>query len=146
LARVDQHSPVPAERSHSALSKEECATLLRSSHVGRIAVSIAALPVIMLVNYAVADGVVWFRAPSDGALLQATVGFVVAFEADGFDDVGSFDWSVLLRGVAAEVKDPREVEVVESRFVDAWPRADDADRYVIIPATMLSGERYARPV
>ena len=99
---------------------------------------------ILPVNYLAIDGAVWFRAPSDGTLLRASVGSVVAFEADGYDDTGSFGWSVLVRGVANEVSDPRKLETVKSRFVDAWPLVEHADRYIVLPATMITGQRYAR--
>jgi hypothetical protein len=127
-----------------ALSPEECLAFLKSSQVGRIAVSIGALPVILPVNYLAFEGAVWFRAPSVGTLFAASVGSVIAFEADGYDDVGSFGWSVLVRGVADDVNDPTTLEEVRSRFVDAWPLGVDADRYIVIPATMLTGVRYDR--
>jgi nitroimidazol reductase NimA-like FMN-containing flavoprotein (pyridoxamine 5'-phosphate oxidase superfamily) len=112
------------------------------SQVGRIAISVGALPVILPVNYLAFDGAVWFRAPSNGTHSRASVGSVVAFEADGYDDAGSFGWSVLVRGIADEVSDPHTLEEVRSRFVDAWPRGDDADRYIIVPTTMITGQRY----
>ena len=128
----------------SVLSPEECVAFLRSSQVGRIAVSIGALPVISPVNYLAVDGAVCFRAPLDGTLLRASVGSVVAFEADGYDEPGLFGWSVLVRGLADEVTGPCELEVVRSRFVDAWPLVGPTDRYVVVPASMLTGRRYTR--
>jgi nitroimidazol reductase NimA-like FMN-containing flavoprotein (pyridoxamine 5'-phosphate oxidase superfamily) len=132
------------ELSPAALSPEECAMLLGSGQVGRIAVSIGALPVILPVNYLAMDGSVWFRARSDGILLRAALGSVVAFEADGYEEVGAFGWSVLVRGVAEEIRDQRKLAVAKASFIDAWPRAEYADRFIVIPATMLSGQRYAR--
>ncbi len=126
-----------------ALSPDECVTFLRSSQVGRIAVSIGALPVILPVNYLAFDDAVWFGAPADGPLLRASVGSVVAFEADGYDAIGGFGWSVLVRGVAVEVTEPGELEAVRSRFVDAGPLVEPFDRFVVVPATMLTGQRYA---
>ncbi|MCU1492144.1 MAG: hypothetical protein JWM85_3549 [Acidimicrobiaceae bacterium] len=127
-----------------ALSPDECAVFLKSSQVGRIAVSIGALPVILPVNYLALDDAVWCRAPADGTLLRASVGSVVAFEADGYDAIGSFGWSVLVRGVAVEVTEPGELAAVRLCFADAWPLVEQDDRFIVVPATMLSGQRFAR--
>lgn len=135
---------VPRLAGAGALSREECAVLLAASYVGRIAISVGALPVIMPVNYLAFKGAVWFRASSSGTLLRASVGSVVAFEADGYEEIGLFGWSVLLRGVADEVRDPRKLEEVRLHFVEAWPLGEDADHYTVVPATMLSGQRYAQ--
>jgi uncharacterized protein len=151
LTRANQEKTVPSAVEAvsrlvgaGALSPMECVAFLGSSQIGRIAVSIGALPVILPVNYLAIDGAVWFRAPSEGTLLRASIGSVVAFEVDGYDDIGSFGWSVLVRGVASEIGDPRKLEAVKSHFVEAWPLDDHADRYIVVPATMLTGQRYAR--
>jgi hypothetical protein len=125
------------------LSPEECALYLGSSQIGRIAVSIGALPAIFPVNYLAVTGAIWFRTSSDGTLLRASLGSVVAFEADGFDDIGAFGWSVLVRGVANEINDPRTLKAVKSCFIDAWPLIGASDRFIVIPATLLTGQRYA---
>lgn len=135
---------VPPPLLVGVLSPDECFSYLASSHIGRIAVSIAALPVILPVNYLAIDGAVWFRAPSEDPLLRASIGSVVAFEADGCDEVGSFGWSVLVRGIANEVTDPAKLETVKSSFVEGGQLVERADRYVVVPATMLTGERHLR--
>jgi len=87
---------------------------------------------------------VWIRAADDSALLRASVGSVVAFEVDGYDDVGLFGWSVLVRGVAEEVSQSCRLEIARSLWVDAWPLGERAERYIVIPTTIISGRRYDR--
>jgi hypothetical protein len=124
------------------LAEDECAAFLEGSQVGRISVSVGALPAIFPVNYLAFDGAVWFRASSISTLFRASVGSVVAFEADGCDDSGAFAWSVLVRGVVDDVSDSHKIEEVKSRFIDAWPLLGAADHYLAIPVTMLTGQRY----
>lgn len=70
------------------LSSEECHELLRQSTVGRVAVTVAALPAIFPVNYAVLDGRIVFRT-GEGTKLQAAVErAVVAFQVDHIDKSG----------------------------------------------------------
>ncbi len=127
-----------------SLSRQECLAYLPAARVGHLAISVQALPVILPVNYLALDDSVWLRAAGEGVLHRASVGSVVAFEVDGFDDVGSFGWSVLVRGVAEEASDPRELEAARLRWGDAWPLGERADRYIVVPTTLLTGWRYVR--
>lgn len=64
------------------LSPIECMYLLAHVDVGRIGVSIDALPVIFTVNYALDSSEIVFLAKHGSKLLVAASGNVVAFEAD----------------------------------------------------------------
>ena len=137
--------PLESSREHTAaitLSVEECRSLLSGTHVGRVAVSIGALPAIFPVRYLMHDDAIWFRAANDGALLRACSGSVVAFEIDGCDDSGSFDRSVLVRGIAEEVVDPVRLESVEPRWFTGSSHGPGIDRYLALPITIVSGLRY----
>ena len=87
-------SPSPS-RSSSALivgrtaAVDECIAFLRSSRiVGRIAVSIAALPVILPVNYLAFDDAVWVGAPGGRVAPSLSVsGRLWHSKLDGFDAV-----------------------------------------------------------
>jgi uncharacterized protein len=145
--RVRRHNLGESEVSGAAdcaLSREECLAYLPSARVGRLAISVEALPVIVPVNYLALFGSVWLRAAGESVLHRASVGSVVAFEVDGYDDVGSFGWSVLARGVAEEVDDPCELEMARERWVEAWPLGERADRFIVVPTTLLTGWRYPR--
>ncbi len=48
-----------------------------------------------------------------------------------------------MRGVANEINDPRVLKAVKSCFVDAWPLVGASDRFIVIPATLLTGQLYA---
>ncbi|HEY5032515.1 MAG TPA: pyridoxamine 5'-phosphate oxidase family protein [Actinomycetes bacterium] len=124
------------------LSRPECVRLLGSTAVGRIGVSIAALPVILPVNFAVFDGSILFRTGRGTKLAAATQNAVVAFEADGFQPDGTVGWSVLVRGICSEVTDHHELERMRRVPLDSWVADGDTDRYVLISLTEISGRRF----
>ena len=76
--------------------------LLGCTTVGRVAVTIGALPAIFVVNYVLADGAIVFRTGEGTKLKAALDRAVVAFEADLTDPVHHQGWSVQAIGVAEE--------------------------------------------
>lgn len=87
------------------LEESDCRALLASRSVGRVAVTIAALPAIFPVNYVVADGDIYFRTGEGTKLRVALVGAIVAFQVDHIDEVQRAGWSVQVVGPAEEVTD-----------------------------------------
>lgn len=103
------------EPTTEILSAEECVTLLHQVPVGRIGITVDALPVILPVNYSVVDDAIMFRTIPGSKLAAASASTVVAFEVDSHGDDGCSGWSVLVQGMAREVTDPLEREIaVES--------------------------------
>lgn len=87
------------------IGEDECRRLLASRSVGRVAVSVGAMPAILPVDYAVVDGDVVFPAAVGGPL-AALNGDVIAFEVDRIDPVHGRGWTILLAGRARPVRDP----------------------------------------
>jgi nitroimidazol reductase NimA-like FMN-containing flavoprotein (pyridoxamine 5'-phosphate oxidase superfamily) len=125
------------------LSREECLALLASRQVGRLGVSIEALPAILPVNFRLRDGRIIVRTVP-GTKLDAAVGqAVVAFEVDDYDPEGRWGWSVLVRGVGSEISQPDEMEAVKALPLRAWAFKDGtADRYMAVDTTLVSGRRF----
>jgi len=124
------------------LEPAECLRLLATVPVGRVGVTIDALPAVLPVNFVVSDGAVVFRTVPGTKLDAATAGAVVAFEADSYgtpDQPGG--WSVLVRGVARELTDPGDVEAARVLPLDSWAWDGAADRYVRIEPTVVTGRR-----
>ena len=122
------------------LDVDECLRLLASGHVGRVALSIDALPVILPVNYLARGRTIIFRT-SPGSKLDAAVRHhVVAFEVDSIDPLYHEGWSVLATGRADQITDPAELAEVESLPLVPWaPRAGHS--WVRINAELVSGRR-----
>jgi uncharacterized protein len=122
------------------LSPAQCHDLLLRSTVGRVAVTVAALPAIFPVNYGVLNGQIIFRT-GEGTKLQAALeGAVVAFQVDHFDEPTASGWSVMAIGLAEEMTDADELAAAEA--LDLLPfAAGDRSHYVRIDPEFLSGRR-----
>jgi nitroimidazol reductase NimA-like FMN-containing flavoprotein (pyridoxamine 5'-phosphate oxidase superfamily) len=123
------------------LSEAECYTLLATESVGRVGVTVGALPVILPVNYATVGRDVVFRT-SPGTKLRAALDHaVVAFEVDVLDYERRTGWSVLVVGRAREVVDPAELEALEALDLEPWAGDAPRDRWVRVQAEFVSGRR-----
>jgi nitroimidazol reductase NimA-like FMN-containing flavoprotein (pyridoxamine 5'-phosphate oxidase superfamily) len=85
------------------MTRDECLALLATEEVGRLAVTVGHRPDVVPVNYVLdGDGVVIRTA--EGTKLQAAEGAPVAFEIDEVDRATRTGWSVVVHGVAHEVR------------------------------------------
>ena len=127
------------ENGLEVLDRTECVRLLETRSLGRIAISVDALPTILPVNYAmVGDDQVVIRTRRGTRLSTATRNAVVAFEVDEFDDTSGDGWSVLVRGVAREV----QPDTAPPPGTTVWPWQDASDtRLVGISLDLVSGRR-----
>lgn len=127
----------------ATLSREECFERLATVEVGRLGVSIDALPVVLPVNFALSGGDVVIRTVEGTKLDAAISGSVVAFEADDFDPDGTWGWSVLVRGRGYELTEPTELAEAGRLPLRAWAfRNDAANRFLKIETTILTGRRF----
>ncbi len=113
MANAMNESP---RSSAELLSDEECLALLECHSLGRIGLSINALPAILPVIYRVIDGAIvvdgWGSARIGDALLQS----VVAFEVDEVRDEKGCGWSVLVIGVASPFSEDTELSSTTGDF------------------------------
>jgi nitroimidazol reductase NimA-like FMN-containing flavoprotein (pyridoxamine 5'-phosphate oxidase superfamily) len=123
------------------LSREECMDLLRGASIGRVGVSIDALPVVLPVLIAVLDESVVFQTVPGTKLLAASTGAVVAVEVDAFDDETAAGWSVLVRGIASEIRDPARAAEARSRLRRTWIVEGSAEHLVEVGADLVTGRR-----
>jgi len=125
------------------LTEEECRDLLCTGSVGRIAVSIGALPVIFPVNYTVVDDDIVFLTGEGLKLRAALENTVVGFEVDSLDPALDYGWSVLVVGVAREVPAEEQEQMGPVR-VSPWAGGDRTHMVRIHPE-MISGRRIVPP-
>lgn len=113
--------------------------------MGRIGVSIGALPVILPVNFAVVGDRIVIRTVPGTKLDAATIHAVVAFEVDDYAPDGSSGWSVMVQGICTEVVDPGELEALAASPLRAWAfDGGVATRLVRIDLSFVSGRRFRR--
>ena len=132
---MDTEQPILA-----VLDRETCMSLLRSSEVGRLAVSVAGQPDIFPINYALdGDSIVFCTA--EGTKLTAThISTWVAFECDGYDADSGDAWSVVVKGIVHEVE---MHEVVEDGAFPLYPwSATKKSRFVRLVPHDVTGRRF----
>jgi uncharacterized protein len=121
------------------LDRARCLELLATAHVGRIVLSIGALPVALPVNFAILDEDVLIRTAPGSKLDAAATNAVVAFEADRIDAIYHGGWSVLVQGVATEITDPVELERARRAPLTPWSGVDG--HYLRVATQFVSGRR-----
>ncbi|HZU71407.1 MAG TPA: pyridoxamine 5'-phosphate oxidase family protein [Acidimicrobiales bacterium] len=121
------------------LSEDECLRLLGGAALGRVAVTIGALPAVFPVNYSVAEGTILFKTAEGTKLTAALRNAVVAFEVDWADRQYHEGWSVLAIGTAGEIgeQDRPRFEKVAPR---PWARGE-RNRLIGIRIEFVSGRR-----
>lgn len=136
---------MPFDEGLAQLNREECMTLLTSASFGRVGVSVNALPAIVPVTIAVTDESVVFRTIPGTKLAYATAHSVLAIEADHYDASLRDGWSVLVRGVASELVDARDIARASELLAFSWMDGA-AEHYVRVGCDLVTGRRLRHAV
>lgn len=123
------------------LDEDECRSLLRQHDVGRIGVSMRALPAIFPVYYTVDEDEIVFRSSPGVKLSAAARHSVVAFEVDDVNPGRDAGWSVLVIGTAREVTDADEIARLARLPIPTRP-GGQPDHFVRIAIRFISGRRF----
>jgi uncharacterized protein len=128
-----------ADRTLQVLAEDDCLDLLRSTSVGRIGLSMGALPVVLPVNYVVDAGRIVLRTGFGTKLSIAIRNAVVCFEVDCIDPETESGWSVLVTGTARELQG---AEAAHAATLPLRPWSPEAgDHLVAIGIELISGRR-----
>jgi uncharacterized protein len=127
-------------RSFDILGDGECLWLLQSMKLGRLGVTIGALPAIFPVNYAMYAGDIYFRTDRGTKLAAALRKAAVAFQIDSFDDRHHHGWAVQAVGIAEVVPEEQAKELTDVVFVEPWAPGPH-EQLVRIRPEFLSGRR-----
>jgi hypothetical protein len=128
------------------LRPDECLALLRTVPVGRVGLSMDALPVVLPVSFVVDGDRLLIRTGRGSKLDAALAGAVVAFEADDHDAETGQAWSVLVRGSTAVLAAPPDLPADDAGSAATWVPGH-VDRWVMITTDLVSGRRVrAAPV
>ena len=127
------------------LSRGECLELLGHAHIGRVALSVGALPVILPVNFAMMAGDVVVRSGPGTKMDAALDHTVVAFEVDAFSALDHTGRSVLVQGLASEIVHPAELSRASQLPLRPWT-GDGMSRYIRIRTQQISGRRLIHQV
>jgi hypothetical protein len=120
------------------LSHDRCLALLRQASVGRLAFLIDEHPMVLPVNYRLAETshATWvaIRSRPGGMISEAPT--KVAFEIDGVDHVRKQGWSVVVRGMLQRV-DPDAADFADS--FDSEPWLHERDAWFVIEPFAITG-------
>jgi nitroimidazol reductase NimA-like FMN-containing flavoprotein (pyridoxamine 5'-phosphate oxidase superfamily) len=122
------------------LDRDECLHLLDGATVGRVAVTSAALPTVLPVNFRLAGDRIVFRTGRGTKLAAATRNAVVAFEVDDIDPIDHTGWSVVVTGVARPVVDPDDLAALDGLGIPRWAPSRDG-HMVEVSLELVSGRR-----
>jgi hypothetical protein len=110
------------------ISEQECWSLLATASVGRLAVSVRALPVILPVQYYLDNRDITACLGHHGLPEPSLNDAIIAFAADSIDPRTRAGWSVEIQG--------RSVFAPEARFDTACGRPTEGQVVRIEPATI----------
>ena len=99
------HKLLGMDEDRGLIPEEECWQLLASTSVGRVALSIGALPAILPVQYRL-DGCTLAVCLGHRELPERALNTVVAFAADAIDPHTRSGWSVQVQGRSAVPHQP----------------------------------------
>jgi uncharacterized protein len=122
------------------LDRAECLRLLAGAALGRIAVTIGALPVILPVNFLLDGERILIRTGEGTKLDAATRDAVVAFEVDHVDSFSHNGWSVSVTGRATELCDQRDLARARTLPLPHWA-SSNVSKYVSVSLDLVSGRR-----
>lgn len=123
------------------LTDRESYDLLDAHDIGRVILTVGALPVALLVNYWLVDGAIVFRAGRGGKVGDATDRTVVGFEADHVDREAQSGWRVAVVGMAHHVTAAADIARLDHLRLPSWI-VEDPGHYVRIEIKKLSGRRF----
>ena len=130
----------------AVLDREECLRRLPRTGVGRVAVTVGALPAIFPVNYALWGDQIVFRTTPGTKLDAAVRNTVVAFEVDHAELMSHTGWSVMVVGRSRIVTDSTELAETDRLPLTRWAREGGAESTVCIDPEVVSGRALRPPV
>lgn len=117
---------------------------LHAGGIGRVGLIIDKLPVILPVNYALAEDYIVFRSATGAKTRAALENQLVAFEVDGIDTRHALAWSVLVRGLATLAG---KAELEHSHLADdLFPVVPDPGfHHILVRPDVVTARRFSLP-
>lgn len=127
----------PSPSAIFPLDEQACFERLGRMSLGRVALSLDALPDIFPVEYALLGRDPVFRTIPGHKLLGAADGQVLSMGIDDYDPARQLGWRVLVTGPARQLTDPAELKAAAALPLRPW--AGSADGFVRISAALVRG-------
>ena len=121
------------------LDRADCLHRLARQGVGRVSTTVAALPTIFPVHYALLDDDIVFRTVAGTTLAAAVQDAVVAFEIDDIDPWSTTGWSIVVVGHAREITRPDQIARAERLPLNRWQHGGAAETVLRISTEVMTG-------
>jgi nitroimidazol reductase NimA-like FMN-containing flavoprotein (pyridoxamine 5'-phosphate oxidase superfamily) len=121
------------------LDRDEALRLLAAKKVGRLGFLHEGSPMIMPMNFTLADQRIVFRTLAHGAAARA-VTTAVAFEVDDIDDFLEAGWSVVVTGTAELLTEEELARLRGDNAPDPWAEGPRT-LFVAIPIDQVTGRQ-----
>ena len=122
------------------LEPAECLALLGQSTLGRVAITVGALPTILPINFRLVGADIVFRTGVGTKLDAAARGAVIAFEVDDVDPMEHTGWSVVVTGVAQDTPSDERTGPIDSTAIPRWAPSGES-RLLFLPTAIVTGRR-----
>ncbi len=126
------------------ISPTECWSLVAGTPVGRIGVLNDSAPEIYPVNHVVDRDTIVFRTDPGSKLRGLLRSPAVCYQVDGIDPADATGWSVLVKGRAAELRNPDDLRRVANLPLHYWTLGDKAHWIRIIPDEITGRRIWSR--
>ena len=136
---MDPPRPSLVDEGLELLGEDECLALMATVPVGRVGVSLGALPAVFPVNFQLYGRRIVFKTGTGTKLDAAVRNAVVAFEVDSFDAAYRTGWSVLAVGKAQDIT--HNLEDIGGDGHVRPSATGERNHYVRIEIELLSGRR-----
>ena len=127
-------------RGGETLSRRHCLDLLGTATVGRVALTLGALPVVVPVDYRLWQEHIVFRTEADSRLDTAARDAVVAFEVDALGPSHPWGWSVMVTGLATDVSETSAASEIEFSPTGWWVTGGK-DHLIAVATDIVAGRR-----
>lgn len=132
-------------RGLRVLALAECLQRLNDSVLGRVAFVHDGEPVILPVTIGLDGAAVVFRTSWGSKMQSAVDGQPVAVEVDSADLVRGAGWSVVVKGTASVVYDPKVTGRWERMGVPYWLHSAGETFWIRVTAEEISGRELVSP-
>ena len=123
---------------HFQLSRKACLDRLAGQRIGRLALSVNALPVIEPARYVLRDEELFIGGLAKASFGDALANSIVAFEVDSIDRSNGLRWVVCVVGQATPVLDRTTIGTLRALPTGTWDAAE-TERFFRIATTSLTG-------
>jgi len=126
------------------MTEEECLALLATERVGRVSVSMSAMPVILPVRFSLVGRDILVAPGADPRVCDALTDTVVAFEAGHFDPADDRGWSVMVVGWSSRVDlAGHDIRAGSPPVASPAPAPGTDERVRMLRPSVMAGGRFA---